>query len=104
MSNAAPMKAIASAIGGGDYQTVINQAWMIPNLAQTIRGYFPEGSGVGGTEARAKIWTTFDDFTALSRADETAANGLVKAAKSVDPDAMVDSLKNPGGRCKAYHR
>ena len=66
---------------------------MIPNLAQKIPGYFPEGSGFGGTEARAEIWTKFDDFTALSQANETAANGLVKAAKSGDPDAMVASLK-----------
>ena len=32
-TNAASMKATATAIEGGDYQTVINQAWMIPNLA-----------------------------------------------------------------------
>ena len=71
------MKAIASAIGDGDCKTVINQAKMISNWAQKIPGYFPEGSGFGDTKARAEIWTNFDDFTALSKANKTAANKLV---------------------------
>ena len=103
-ANAASMKAIATAIGGGDFQTVINQAKTISNWAQKIPGYFPEGSGFGDTKARAEIWTNFDDFTALSRANETAANRLVTAAKSGDPGAMMASLKNLGGSCKACHR
>ena len=103
-ANAASMRAIASAIGGGDHQTVINQAKTISNWAQKIPGYFPEGSGFGGTEVRAKIWKNFDDFTALSEATEAAANGLVTAAKSGNPGAMVASLKNLGGSCKACHR
>ena len=98
------MKAIASAIGDGECKTVINQAKMISNWAQKIPGYFPEGSRFGGTEARAKIWKNFDDFTALSEATEAAANGLVTAAKSGNPGAMVASLKNLGGSCKACHR
>ena len=102
-TNAASMKAIASAIGGGDYQTVINQANTISNWAHKIPGYFPEGSGFGDTKARAEIWTNFDDFTALSKANETAANKLVTAAKSGDPDAMMAGLKNLGGSCKARH-
>ena len=98
------MKAIASAIGGGDYQTVINQAKTISNWAQKIPVYFPEGSGFGDTKARAEIWANFDDFTALSKANETAANRLVTAAKSGDQGAMMASLKNLGGSCKACHR
>ena len=103
-TNAASMKAIASAIGGGDYQTVINQAKTISSWAHKIPGYFPEGSGVGDTKARAEIWANFDDFTALSKANETAANKLVTAAKSGDPGAMMASLKNLGSSCKACHR
>ena len=56
------MKAIASAIGGGDYQTVINQAKTISSRAHKIPGYFPEGRGVGDTKARAEIWTNFDQM------------------------------------------
>ena len=103
-TNAASMKAIASAIGGGDYQTVINQANKISNWAYKIPGYFPEGSGFGDTNARAEIWTNFDDFTTLSKANETAANRLVAAAKSGDPGAMMVGLKNLGSSGKACHR
>ena len=103
-TNAASMKAIASAIGGGDYQTVINQAKTISSWAHKIPNYFPKGSRFGDTKARAEIWANFDDFTALSKANETAANKLVTAAKSGDPGAMMASLKNLGSSCKACHR
>ena len=103
-ANAASMKAITSAIGGGDYQTVINQARTISTWAQKIPSYFPEGSGFGDTKARAEIWTNFDDFTTLFKANETAANRLVAAAKSGDLGTMMASLKNLGSSCKACHR
>ena len=103
-TNAASMKAIASAIGGGDYQTVINQAKTISSWAHKIPGYFPEGSRFGDTKARAEIWANFDDFTALSKANETAANKLVTAAKSGNPGAMMARLKDLGSSCKACHR
>ena len=95
------MRAIASAIGDGYYQTVINQANTISRWAHKIPGYFPEGSGFGDTTARAEILTNFDDFTALSKASETAANKLVTAATSGDPGAMMASLKNFGSSCWA---
>ncbi len=97
------MKAIASAIEGGDYQTVINQAMTISNWEQKIRGYFPGGSEFGDIEARPKIWANFEDFSALSKANETAANRLVIAAKAGDPGAMMAGLKSLGGSCKTCH-
>ena len=103
-TNAASMKAIASAIGDGDYQTVINQAKTISSWAHKIPGYFPEGSRFGDTKARAEIWANFDDFTALSKANETRANRLVKAAKSGDLGAMMAGLINLLSSCKACHR
>ena len=98
------MKAIASTIGDGDCKTVINQAKMISNWAQKIPGYFPESSRFADTKARAEIWANFDDFTALAKANETAANRLVTAAESGDPGAMMAGFKNLGGSCKACHR
>jgi cytochrome c556 len=103
-ANAAAMKAIAAAIGDGDYATVIKQAESISSWAQKIPSYFPEGSGSGDTKARAEIWVNFDDFSALSKANETAADRLVIAAKSGDPGAMMAGLKNLGGSCKACHK
>ena len=103
-ANAASMQAIAAAIGGGDYQTVINQAATISSWAQKIPNYFPEGSGSGDTKARAEIWVNFNDFTALSKTNQRAANRLVLAAKSGDPGAMMAGLKNLGSSCKACHK
>ncbi len=45
-ANATSMKAIAAAIGSGNYLTVINQAETISRWAQKIPSYFPEGSGL----------------------------------------------------------
>ena len=53
------MRAIASAIGDGYYQTVINQANTISSWAHKIPSYFPEGSGFGDTKARAEYGQIF---------------------------------------------
>lgn len=103
-ANAVSMKAIAAAIGGGDYRSVINQATTISTWAEKIPNYFPEGSSSGNTNARAEIWANFDDFRSLSKANQMAANKLVTAAKSGDPGAMMEGLKNLGGSCKACHK
>lgn len=100
----ASAKAITAAIGGGDYAIVIREANNISSWAQKIPSYFPEGSGSGDTRARAEIWVNFDDFTALSKANETAANRLVTAAKSGDPDVMMASLEKLGESCRACHK
>ena len=101
--NADSMKAIAAAIGGGDYQTVINRADGIVSWASKIPSYYPEGSDSGDTKARAEIWVEFDVFKAKAKANETAAQTLVTAAKSGDQDAMMAGLKNLGASCKSCH-
>ena len=102
-ANGDSMKAIASAIGGGDYQTVISRADGIASWAQKIPSYFPEGSDSGDTKARAEIWFEFDTFKARAKANETAARALITAAKSGDQGAMMAGLKNLGASCKACH-
>ena len=62
--NADSMKAIAAAIGSGDYQTVISRGEGIASWASKIPSYFPEGSDSGDTKARAEIWFEFDAFEA----------------------------------------
>ena len=101
--NADSMKAIAAAIGSGDYQTVISRAGGIANWASKIPSYFPEGSDSGDTKARAEIWFEFDAFKAKAKANETAAQTLVTAAKSGDQGAMMARLKNLGASCKSCH-
>ena len=101
--NADSMKAIAAAIGGSDYQTVISLAEGIASWASKIPSYFPEGSDSGDTKARAEIWFEFDAFKAKAKANETAALTLVAAAKSGDQGAMMAGLKNLGASCKSCH-
>ena len=102
-SNADSMKAIAAAIGSGDYQTVISRAEGIAGWASKIPSYFPEGSDSGDTKARAEIWFEFDAFKAKAKANETAAQTLVAAAKSGDQGALMAGLKNLGASCKSCH-
>ena len=101
--NADSMKAIAAAIGSSDYQTVISRAEGIASWANKIPSYFPEGSDTGDTKARAEIWFEFDAFKAKAKANETAAQPLVTAAKSGDQGAMMAELKNLGASCKSCH-
>ena len=101
--NADSMKAIAAAIGSGDYQTVISRAEEIASWANKIPSYFPEGSDTGDTKARAEIWFEFDAFKAKAKANETAAQTLATAAKSGDQGAMMAGLKNLGASCKSCH-
>ena len=51
-----------------------------------------------------KFTKKYRTLESLSKANETAANKLVTAAKSGDPGAMMASLKNLGSSCKVCHR
>ena len=101
--NADSMKAIAAAIGSGDYQTVISRAEGIASWANKIPSYFPKGSDSVDTKARAEIWFEFDAFKTKAKANETDALTLVTAAKSGNQGAMMAALKNLGASCKSCH-
>ena len=102
-ANGAAMKTIAAAIGGSNRDLINAEAKKIAAWAAQIPAYFPEGSENGDTKARAEIWFDFADFTSKAKANEDAANALVKAAAIGDPSAMIAGLKNLGASCKACH-
>jgi len=102
-ANGAAMKTIAAAIGDGNRDLITAEAKKIAAWAAQIPAYFPEGSDSGDTKARAEIWFDFADFTNRAKANEDAANALVKAATTGDPAAMIAGLKNLGASCKACH-
>lgn len=102
-ANGAAMKTIAAAIGDSNRDLVTAEAKKIAAWAAQIPDYFPEGSENGDTKARAEIWFDFADFTSKAKANEDAANALVKAAATGDPAAMIAGLKNLGASCKACH-
>ena len=101
--NADSMKAIAAAIGSGDYQTVISRAGGIASWANKISSYFPEGSDSGDTKARAEIWMDFDAFKSHAMDNEKAALALISMAETRDVSATIGALKSLGGTCKSCH-
>ena len=53
--NAAAIKAINAALGGGDFDVLITQAITIGNLARVVPNFLLENSYMGVTDARADI-------------------------------------------------
>ena len=102
-ANAAAMKAINAALGGGDFDAAITQATTIADWARVMPDYFPENSDMGDTKARPDIWTDFDDFKIRASANEKAALKLISTAKTGDASATIGALKQLGGTCKSCH-
>lgn len=64
-----------------DANTVRDGAETIRRHAGTaLTGLFPEGSGGEPSEARAEIWSNWDEFAAMAAQLETLAEGLGRAA------------------------
>jgi cytochrome c556 len=102
-ANAAAMKAINAALGGGDFDTVITQATTIADWARVMPNYFPENSHSGDTKARADIWMDFDGFKSRASGNEQAALTLISNAKTGDVSATIGALKTLAGTCKSCH-
>jgi len=77
---------------------------VISSWAESIQSYFFEVCWLGEAKARAEILANRDDFTALSKANETSPEKLVMATKSGDSGAMIAGLKNPVSSCNACHK
>ena len=102
-ANAAAMKAINAALGGGDFDIVITQATTIARWARVMPDYFPENSDRGDTRARADVWMDFNGFKSRASANEQAALTLISTAKTGDVSATFNALKALGGTCKSCH-
>ncbi|MCK5745133.1 MAG: cytochrome c, partial [Oricola sp.] len=50
------------------------------HAGEALTGLFPEGSGGEPSEARAEIWSNWDEFAAMAAQLETLAEGLGRAA------------------------
>ena len=102
-ANAAAMKAINAALGGGDFETAVTHAATIADWARAMPNYFPENSDSGDTKARADIWMDFDGFKNRASANEQAALTLIGTAKTGDVSASIGALRTLGGTCKSCH-
>ena len=103
-ANNASMRALAAAIGTGDFATVKSEAEKIAAWAMVMPDYFPEGSGGSGTSARPEIWSDFVGFKDAAEANYYAAEALINAAAKQDGDAAREALQAIGASCKACHQ
>jgi cytochrome c556 len=70
---------------------------------QALEG-FAKGSDKGAkTDAKAEIWTNFDDFQTKMNDMVTQTKALADVAKTGDEAKMKDQFKKTGGACKACH-
>ena len=102
-ANNASMRAIATAIGGDDFETVTREAKRIAAWAMVMPDYFPEGSGEG-TSAKPAIWKDFIGFKDAAEANYYAAQELIAAAAKQDADAAGEALRAIGSTCKGCHQ
>ena len=66
--------------------------------------YFPYGSGGKPSEASPKIWTDFENFQRLSKANQDAAATLISAAATGDSNAAIVAFKKTAATCKSCHK
>ncbi len=70
---------------------------------QVLEG-FSKGSEKGAeTDAKAEIWTSFDDFQAKLNDYIDESKALTEAARSGDETKMKEQFKKTAGTCKACH-
>jgi len=73
------------------------------DVSRIVPTVFPEGSGVGESEALPAIWEEPDDFRAALDKFVTAADGMAAAAESGDPSKLGPAIQALGGSCKNCH-
>lgn len=84
---------------------LVAHATALHDIAATMTELFPQGSGpeAGHTEAKAEIWTRWDDFTAAATAFEAESAKLIEAAKGDDFDAFKAQFGKVGQTCGDCH-
>lgn len=102
-ANNASMRAIAAALGSGDFDTITAEAKKIAAWAEVMPEYFPEGSGEG-TSARPEIWTDFIGFKDAAEANFYAAQDLITVAAKQDAASAQEALQAIGATCKSCHQ
>ncbi|TDQ81440.1 cytochrome c556 [Dongia mobilis] len=99
----AQMKTIKDLVGsGGPAGDVVAPAQKIAEIAATIPGLFPEGSG--GDEVRPEIWQNWNDFVAKAQALGNEATMLAAAAEGGDMATVGAQFEKVGGACSACHK
>jgi cytochrome c556 len=86
-----------------DDKILENHAESLANLSDELLMIFPEGSGVGETEALPKIWAEPEKFTESVEAAVQAIAILEDAVESGDRKAITGAFRKAGEGCKGCH-
>jgi len=92
--------------GNPDSAIVRGEAAKIATAAQSMRAWFPRGSGPeAGVKTRAlpAIWTDATGFAAAQQAFVASAGKLNAAASTGDMAATGAAMKDVGAGCKGCH-
>jgi cytochrome c556 len=69
-----------------------------------IPALFPEGSIVGDSEALPSIWENWEEFVAIAKTGQDAAEAGRAAAEAGDAAAYAAALQAVGATCGACHQ
>ncbi len=70
---------------------------------QLEEGFIPNSAGRDSTEAKAEIWSNWDDFKAKLGDFERESKALAEVAKTGKLDDVKAQHAKVGGTCKACH-
>ena len=97
------LKAISQLMLMDEYDEIVDRAGKMRAWGAEITSKFQEGSGGGVSDAKAEIWTNFEDFSQHADKHVAALDGLISAAKAGDSDALEGAFKAVAGTCKGCH-
>ena len=102
--NFAPMSAMAKGKIPFDAKEFAKHAERIATTAPQVLEGFAKGSDKGAeTDAKADIWTHFDDFQSKLTDLVNESKATSEVAKGGDEAKMKEQFKKLGGTCKACH-
>jgi len=75
----------------------------ISEYAKLIPAAFEKDISAGKTDAKAEVWTNWDDFVTKANTLSTAAATLSTAAAGGDMAKVMPALKGVGDACRGCH-
>jgi cytochrome c556 len=102
--NFGPLGAMVKGKAPFDAKEFALRAQRLEFLGPQVLEGFSKGSDKGAeTDAKAEIWTSFDDFQAKLNDYIDESKALNEAAQSGDEAKMKEQFKKTAGTCKACH-
>ncbi len=101
--NFGPLGAMAKGDMAFDADIAARNASLIHQLSLRMEEGFAEGSGEGDTDAKAEIWSDWEDFLSKVQGLQETSGALAEVAAGGDYDAFRAQFAETGKACKACH-